>query len=175
MCNNCKTDMPIVNKHFGLCQDCNNIRMHGSKWGKQSPHKEKKKKEPARKSMFVDLASGNDKTVYHVYGGRRSGKSMIAKLFMDNAFYKQVFNRSDHKCEECSTQLNDVFEDESGKVLNRWRYSHIIPKSIAPELRHEVGNMNNLCLKCHMEWENGDKKSMKIYKGNKERWPQYIK
>ena len=166
--------MPIVNKHFGLCGECNNIRLHGNKWGKQTPHKEKKKKEPAKKSLFVDLAKGNSKTAYIIGGGRHTGKS-LAMYVMDNVFYKQSFDRSDHKCEECGIQLNEQFEDDNGKVLNRSRYSHIVPKSIAPELRHVLDNINHLCLKDHMEWENGDKKAMKIYKKNKLRWPNHIK
>ena len=102
--------------------------------------------------------------------GRRIGKT----LAMDEAFYEECFNSSDHRCEECRKQLPTVFRDEEGKIVARWRYSHVIPKSIAPHLRYVIENINHLCLGCHYRWENGDKSEMKIFTKNLLRFPNYL-
>ena len=90
-------------------------------------------------------------------------------------FYEKCFNEcTDHSCEECGTDLPKVFRHD-GTIVARWRYSHIIAKSIAPELRHDVKNINHLCFSCHQLWEFETRKDMKIYKTNKERLPKYFK
>jgi len=175
-CKECGGNNPIVNKHFGLCQSCNNIRLHGSKHGKQYTfnRNEKKSVKPDITRLKHEVTGGmNDKQVYIVGGGRSTGKS-LALYIADNTFYKKVFDESDHKCEECGCKLNDVFADDEGKVINRHRYSHIIPKSIAPHLRHNIKNINNLCLEDHTKWDFGDKVSMRIYEKNKKRFPEYF-
>lgn len=90
------------------------------------------------------------------------------KIDKDEETYEKVFNSSDHKCEECGVRLNEEFRDDEGRVSCRWRYSHILPKSIYPKLRHNVLNFNNLCLECHQVWDFGDKKRMKIFDKNEE-------
>lgn len=147
----CKEGRFIVNKHFGLCHTCNNIRLHGNKYGK--PKKQVKQ--------------------YASVGGRRTGKSIVA-IMADEAFYEECFNACKvHECEECGGRLPRIFRN-AGKVIAKWRYSHIIPKSIAPHLRHVLKNINHLCFDCHQEWENGNKKEMKIYKKNQENFPNYL-
>jgi len=94
---------------------------------------------------------------------------MQSAIDKDEEFYKECFDQSDHRCEECGKRLNDEFRDDDGRVIARWRYSHIIPKSIAPRLRHIVLNINHLCLEHHEMWENGDKESMNIFEKNQER------
>lgn len=166
----CKCGKPVVNVHYGLCHGCNNIRLHGSKYGKQynKINKSKKsrtsritkKKSKARKSLFLEIK----------VGGRSVGKT----LQQDELFYERCFNESNHKCEECGKELPTQFRGKDGKILARFRYSHIIPKSIAPELRHVIKNINHLCLKDHNEWENGKKTSMKIWKKNFLRFPNHL-
>lgn len=138
---------PITNAHFKLCTSCNKKRLGE----KKSPIKKE-----LRKSVVKSSSRTND------------------KIKADELFYKECFDVSNHLCEECETQLPTSFS-ENGKVLARWRYSHIIPKSIAPNLRHTIDNINHLCLECHQKWENGLKKEMLIYKGNQKRFPQYLK
>ena len=74
-----------------------------------------------------------------------------------------------------NNKTKDEFLDPSGKVNARYRYSHIIPKSISPELRHSIDNINHLCMSCHQKWDFGDKKSMKIYPKNKAKFPGFLK
>lgn len=167
-CNSCHKDSKIANKHFNLCLECNNIRLHGSKYGKEY------NKTLNRKQSI--------KTLIFSPGDRRS-KSLFAPtlkqvnkntLKEDEQFYEQCFNLSDHKCEECESPLPSIFRDESGKIVARWRYSHIIAKSISAQMRHNVLNINHLCLVCHTQWDHGDKKRMKIYKKNQIRFPQFL-
>ena len=152
ICKNCGEKTRIVNKYFGLCLICNNERLKRSKVksGVNTP-KKKKNSSTAIKNTSID------------------------KIRADEEFYERCFNNSDHKCEECGAQLPEEFRDDSGKIIARWQYSHIVPKSIADELRHDISNINILCLKCHRKWENGDRESMKIYAKNKETHPRYVK
>tara|TARA_R110000772_G_scaffold13035_4_gene38980 strand:- start:7744 stop:8238 length:495 start_codon:yes stop_codon:yes gene_type:complete len=161
-CNTCNKEEEIVNKHFGLCRKCNNKRLHGSEFGKTYKFTPKPSK----------LRRGALKPAQGKLSTRK--KPMGKNLLLDEEFYEKCFNASNHKCEECGKQLPDEFRGDDGKVIARWRYSHIIPKSIAPELRHEIENINHLCLEHHSKWENGDKKSMRIYDGNVLRLPKYF-
>ena len=147
-CKKCKKDKRIVNKFHGLCTECNNERLHGSKYGKRY-----KTLKNSKKYLKSNKNSNYEK---------------------DNNFYKECFDSCKvHKCEECNVDLPKVFEHD-GKVVARWRYSHIIPKSIAPKLRRVIDNINHLCFNCHSKWEFGDKMSMKIYDKNQEKYPNYL-
>lgn len=165
-CKECNGSKPIVNKFYGLCQECNNIRLHGSKYGKTYKFTNKKskplrtRKNNVKKSLFVKLDPKR--------------KASTKRLEKDEAFYEECFNVSNHKCEECGCNLPTEFRDSEGNVNARYRYSHIIAKSIAPELRHDVENINHLCLKHHTQWDHGDKENMKIYEKNKKKFPRYF-
>tara|TARA_R110001632_G_scaffold179769_1_gene299712 strand:- start:344 stop:850 length:507 start_codon:yes stop_codon:yes gene_type:complete len=165
-CKGCNDSKSIVNKHFGLCQECNNIRLHGSKYGKTYTISNKDikplrtRKNKAKKSLFSNV--------------KATPKKNIKRLAEDEAFYEECFNLSNHKCEECGVQLPTEFRDDEGNVNARWRYSHIVAKSIAPELRLDVSNINHLCLSHHTQWDHADKENMKIYKKNKEKLPKYF-
>ena len=87
---------------------------------------------------------------------------------------EKCFNQSNHKCEECGKQLPTEFRNEEGKIIARWRYSHIVAKSIAPELRHDTNNINHLCLDHHTQWDFGNKDEMKVYTKNAQKLPKYF-
>ena len=165
-CKGCKGSKSIVNKHFGLCQECNNIRLHGSKYGKTYIVSKKdikplrRRKKDSKKSLFSNV--------------KPTAKRNVDRLAKDEAFYQECFNMSDHKCEECGKQLPTEFRDDEGNVNARWRYSHIVAKSIAPELRHDTNNINHLCLEHHTQWDFGNKHDMKIYTKNAEKLPKYF-
>ena len=150
-CNNCGNDFKIVNKWFNLCVNCNNERLHGNKFGKQRLSKRNK-----NNSISWGINGGNENEIANTYS-------------KDNDSYKECFKTFNHKCEECGTNQPENFLDSDGKVNARWRYSHIVPKSVAPELRYELSNINDLCLKCHVKWEGHEKVEMNIYKTNKNR------
>ena len=171
-CKNCNTEKNIVNKHFGLCRDCNNERLHGSKNGKSYNISKKETKPLRAKINRIDHKVKDGIKV--VFGGQRKSKS-FQNILLDEMFYEKCFNKSNHKCEECGVSLPDQFRNEEGKVIARWRYSHIIAKSIAPELRHDTNNINHLCLKHHTQWDHGNKRDMSIYEKNRLKVPNYLK
>lgn len=176
-CKKCEKDKYIVNKHFGLCQECNNERLHGSKYGKQykftTKNRTSVKRTPNNRSQPTNKKKSKPKKSLFATGPGINEKK-VDKIKLDEDFYELCFNNSDHKCEECGEQLPDVFRDENGKVVARWRYSHVVPKSIASSLRHELININHLCLKHHAEWETGNNEHMKIYKKNAKNLPNYF-
>ncbi|UXQ88852.1 hypothetical protein [Tenacibaculum phage Larrie] len=92
----------------------------------------------------------------------------------DEEVYEKVFNSSDGKCENCGEELPDIFR-YNGKVVARWRFSHIVSKQVAPHLRHDESNFNNLCFECHQKWEFSPNKSkMKIFAKNLKKFPEYL-
>ena len=161
----------VANKWFKLCSGCNNERLHGNQYGKTIDYKENKIesiKEPLNKRVI----DKGEKIV--ASGGNKKSKS-FQNVSLDEIFYLKCFQSSDHKCEECSEKLPEEFRTVDGDLIYRARYSHVIPKSIAPELRHNVDNINHLCLTCHQKWDFGGKKEMKIYTKNQLMFPNYLK
>jgi len=146
------------------------MRLHGSKFGKQytnivSPRKslkspQNKQKRKGKRSLFAP-----DST---------KGEKKLDMKALDELFYERCFNMSDHKCEECGCDLPTEFRDMDGNIVARWRYSHIIAKSISRSLRHDVKNINHLCLKHHTQWDFGDRKAMSIYDNNRKKFPNYL-
>lgn len=178
VCEGCDRDKLIVNKHFYLCKECNNKRLHGSKFGKQYTFKVKQ-----NTSLRTSLKpKGDNNKLSHIADKGNKEKSTEIKInqniVLDELFYLRCFQQSDHKCEECNVDLPTEFRDDEGRVIARWRYSHIIPKSIAPELRRDIRNINHLCIEDHQKWDFGTqevRRSMKIYRKNQEQFPNYLK
>ena len=148
-CSKCGENRELVNKHFKLCLICNNERLSSNKMNKP----------------VINRLTYSPKTVNKTQD----------KIGEDEKFYLECFNLSNHECEECGKPLPTEFRDENGKVIARWRYSHILPKSIYPELRHNVENINHLCLIHHTQWDHGDKTTMKIYNLNSKKFPNQLK
>jgi len=151
-CQKCEKDVEIVNKHFNLCQRCNELRLESRKTPKV----------PNVIPSYRNLVETTKTTTQD-------------KIDKDEEFYLECFSLSNHECEECQASLPTEFKDSSGKVIARWRYSHILPKSIYPELRHNTENINHLCLVHHIQWDFGDKKTMKIYEINRKKFPNFLK
>lgn len=72
-------------------------------------------------------------------------------------FYKYCWNIYPHYCQECMKPLRNY----SAVYI-----SHIITKAAYPELAHDVRNINILCYNHHNQWENGNRKIMRIYQQN---------
>tara|TARA_R110000744_G_C19308962_1_gene556506 strand:+ start:959 stop:1480 length:522 start_codon:yes stop_codon:yes gene_type:complete len=171
-CSKCKKDKPIKNAFHKLCLECNSKRLEAKKEPKSTIYINKKEKssrikEPRIKRKVESTASIKQK---------RGRKKMNKNFNLDELFYEECFNScKDHSCEECGNKLPTEFRNDDGKVIARFRYSHIIAKSIAPDLRHIINNINHLCISCHTKWDFGDKKSMNIYNKNRERFPNRLK
>jgi len=143
-CKECESPH-VVNSFFSLCQKCNNNRLYGNEFGKMYDSVK-------RPTGFKNKPKNNIKG-----GLSDKAKNTIKK---DEELYEKVFSCSDHRCENCGAQLNIDFRDNEGRVIARWRYAHLIAKSIAPKLRHTVENVVNLCLECHQQLDFGDKEKM---------------
>ncbi len=162
ICSCCGELKNIVNSFFRLCLQCNITRLNKNKPPKVNLYQQKKT-EP-KNTLKID---------HKIKIGNTPHKASD-KIRLDEEFYEKCFNLSNHKCEECNSQLPTNFRDENGKVIAKWRYSHIVPKSIAPELRLNTDNINHLCLKCHDFWENKEKVNMKIFAKNLVLFPEYL-
>lgn len=147
-CTQCKESRALVNKHFKLCNICNTSRLDCNK--------------SIKKQNTIKYTIDKNK----LSKSKKRPLKLNAKIIADELFYKKCFDLSDHRCEECGCQLPNQFSNEDGKVIARWRYSHVIPKSIAPNLRHDIRNINHLCIVHHQQWENGNKKQMNIFEKN---------
>jgi hypothetical protein len=92
----------------------------------------------------------------------------------DEATYQLVFEQSTKNifgfslCSECGKAITNRFRDNSGRVVARYQYSHILSKGAFPEYRHNPLNFNILCMDDHQQWETGDRKSMRIYEKNQQ-------
>lgn len=67
----------------------------------------------------------------------------------DEIFYKRIWDTRPHICCNCGKFLGNDFYSNDGKILNIFRYAHIIPKSIYRNLRHCDINLMLLCFNCH--------------------------
>ncbi len=133
-----------------MCNKCNSDRKNSGK----EDHSVKVFKSAL--STNIGLSRGRIKG--------RGGKANAA-ISRDNAFYKSLWESKAHYCEECGVYLGDDFSDENGRVIDRFRYSHILSKGAYPMFRHNPMNMNLLCLKDHERWHKRDV-SMNIFDAN---------
>ena len=83
-------------------------------------------------------------------------KDICSQLKLDEETYKKVYNSSEKRmgfafCEECGKILSNSFRDSSGKIVNRFQYSHILSKGAFPEYRHNILNFNILCQDHHQQ------------------------
>ena len=69
-------------------------------------------------------------------------------------FYRWCWNHYPHICQETMRPL---------KQYSATYVSHILTKGAHPEMAHDPRNVNILCFEMHNKWENGDRKSMRIY------------
>lgn len=72
-------------------------------------------------------------------------------------FYKFCLSHFPHICEECGCPIENPW------AMN---VSHILSRGAHQEIAHDPRNTNILCWRHHLEWENGNRKSMRIYKKN---------
>ncbi len=75
-------------------------------------------------------------------------------------FYLWCWANKMHYCEECGRMLPHY---------NASFVSHILSRGAFPEMAHDPRNVNILCLKCHAQWENGNRQGMKIWPKNEKR------
>lgn len=84
-------------------------------------------------------------------------RDLFGDLTDHNKFYRWVWDRKPHICEETIRPLSDY----SAVYI-----SHILTKGARPEMAHDPRNVNILCLAAHNHWEFGDRTQMRIYAKN---------
>lgn len=173
ICNCCKKEKEIVNSFFKLCLGCNLARLSNKKVNKVKVPKEKNIESKNTVKMDFKINKGSEGKKMEFKPTTTPHKAPN-KIKLDEEFYEKCFNLSNHECEECGTPLPDIFRGDKGEVLARWRYSHIMAKSIAPQHRYNTDNINHLCMSCHQIWDQGDKKTMKIYVKNLVLWGDFL-
>ena len=72
-------------------------------------------------------------------------------------FYRWCWQHRQHICEETMISLHEY----SAVYI-----SHILSRGAHPEMAHDPRNINILCARAHAQWENGDRRSMRIYERN---------
>ena len=72
-------------------------------------------------------------------------------------FYRWCWAHKPHQCEET---MRPLFQYSAVCV------SHILTRGAHPEMAHDPRNVNILCFEMHNKWENGDRRSMRIYEKN---------
>lgn len=83
---------------------------------------------------------------------------LFGSLFEHEAFYRWVWARKRHICEETMRPL----EQYSAAYI-----SHILTKGAHPEMAHDPRNINILCYEAHNQWEFGDRQKMRIFESNR--------
>ena len=68
-------------------------------------------------------------------------------------FYRWCWKHKPHICEECMKPL---------KEYSATYISHIRTRGAFPEMAFDCRNVNILCFNHHNQWENGDRKIMRI-------------
>lgn len=87
---------------------------------------------------------------HHLFGKGHSPEE-------NERFYRYCWNIYPHVCQECMKPLHQY----SAVYI-----SHIKTRAGFPIMAHDVRNVNILCFQHHNQWENGDRKRMRIYRGN---------
>lgn len=72
-------------------------------------------------------------------------------------FYRWMWEHKPHICEECMRPLGEY----SASFI-----SHIESRGNGPQMAYDPRNVNVLCFKHHNQWENGDRKRMRIWRRN---------
>lgn len=86
-------------------------------------------------------------------------RDLFGELTDHDKFYRWVWERKPHICEETMRPLQDY---------SAVHISHILTKGAHPEMAHDPRNVNILCLVAHNHWEFGDRTEMRIYRKNLE-------
>jgi hypothetical protein len=80
-------------------------------------------------------------------------------------YYHYCFDNSLLHCENCGKPLY-VGRNIDG-CYSAYNVSHILTKGAHPDMAHDPRNHNILCVNCHEQWENGEKRGMLIYLDNR--------
>lgn len=90
-----------------------------------------------------------------IFGHCTNGRGDIPRA--NERFFRWVWAHKVHYCEETMRPLPNY---------SAMYCSHILTRGAHPEMAHDPRNINILCAEMHDKWENGDRKTMRIYDKN---------
>lgn len=123
ICKRCKQPRIIVNKKFFLCDNCNQIRLHGKPRGLR--HFEKTK---------------NKETKYKITKIKRKRKTTG-----EAALFKEIWEEREHICHNCKIPLGDE--------MKTFFFMHIRSKGAHGKLRLVKTNIELACYDCHTAYD----------------------
>lgn len=143
-CNNCKRNLPIVNKKYGLCPDCNSVRLTGSTL--QERHVESvlkfrhKTEEKAKQATPVEYGSSKLRTPIK----KQTSKEAAVKLKLSTVkqdIRLEAIQNNEYFCKGCGcTEALDC--------------SHILSVGQYKALELVKENIQLMCRqRCHRTWE----------------------
>lgn len=130
ICKKCGETKIIVNKTKCLCDDCNFKRLHDG------------------------LSRFQYKLLNKPFKSRTEIKKMIRRRKLhsptgERELFAEIWKERPHVCTHCGTELPEP--------ARSYYFSHIKSKGAFPELRLEKSNIELTCLKCHQDWEFGNR------------------
>lgn len=162
-CNNCKKDLPIVNKKYGLCPNCNSLRLHnGKSIGERKTEQNLQYLERAKARFREKVSSETDIIEERNFIQRSSihSKSKAAKPIKQQtskeAIIKGKLSQIKQKIRLEAVQNNEYFCKGCGSGQVDLDISHILSVGQYKHLELIEENMQLLCRHDHVIWESGE-------------------
>lgn len=146
ICKQCNQEKYIVNSKQ-LCDDCNQIRLHGQTRFEASVEKQKNK--------------GNKIYVLKRKPLKTRSKTKIKKERKstgERQVHFEIWEEREHICVNCKCDLDRFVDEETGEPFPML-FSHIRSKGARPDLRLEKDNYDLLCPDCHYCYEHVGKEA----------------
>jgi hypothetical protein len=154
-CNHCTKNKPIVNLKYGICSNCNSIRLTGKSLTERQADSSQKYLNKAKERFRNKVREETDLQISpKIYPIRRSAKP-IRQQTKKEAGIKSQLSAVKKDIELEAVQNNEYFCKGCGKSHVGLDKSHIL--SVGQYKQYELfkANMQLMCRDCHKIWESG--------------------
>lgn len=155
-CSNCDKDLPIVNKKYNLCPNCNSIRLTGKSMAERQAESSSNYRQKYVTNFRKKVTEETDEEVEKQFF-RRIGKSSkpIKQQTTKEAGIKSQLSDLKKEIELEAVQNNEYYCKGCGKAHVGLDKSHIL--SIGQFKLYELlkENIQLMCRECHRIWESG--------------------
>jgi hypothetical protein len=163
-CNNCSKELPIVNKNYGLCGDCNSIRLTGKTLAERQAESASKYREKYVTNFRKKVSAETDYQISPKYSSvRKSGKPIKQQTKKESGIKSQL-SQVKRGIELEAVQNNEYYCKGCGRSHVGLDKSHIL--SVGQYKQYELikANIQLLCRDCHIIWESGTiEQQMKLH------------